>query len=144
MASLRNREGKPRWPIDCARPGQMRRATPTLAQFAAKTPHRARLGQRVGPDFDFDRVPPIWRAGRKNRTALYRNFGLPLLPKETALRAITLACNYGRACGYLTVDGRDVGDVLIAKNLAHTYSVDAIRARGASLIVRSPTQAGRS
>jgi endonuclease YncB( thermonuclease family) len=39
----------------------------------------------------------------------------------------TMACNYRRACGYLTVDGRDVGDVLIAENLAHplecgTYS----------------------
>jgi endonuclease YncB( thermonuclease family) len=33
----------------------------------------------------------------------------------------TFACNYGRACGYLTVDGRDVGEVLIAENLAHPY-----------------------
>jgi endonuclease YncB( thermonuclease family) len=31
----------------------------------------------------------------------------------------TMACNYGRACGYLAVDGQDVGDVLIAENLAH-------------------------
>ena len=31
----------------------------------------------------------------------------------------TVACNYKRACGYLTVDGQDVGDVLIAENLAH-------------------------
>ena len=31
----------------------------------------------------------------------------------------TTACNYGRACGYLTIDGGDVGDVLIAENLAH-------------------------
>jgi endonuclease YncB( thermonuclease family) len=31
----------------------------------------------------------------------------------------TKLCNYGRACGYLTVDGQDVGDVLIAENLAH-------------------------
>jgi hypothetical protein len=31
----------------------------------------------------------------------------------------TMACNYGRACGYLTIDGQDVGDVLIAENLAH-------------------------
>jgi endonuclease YncB( thermonuclease family) len=31
----------------------------------------------------------------------------------------TMACNYGRACGYLTVDGQDVGDALIAENLAH-------------------------
>jgi endonuclease YncB( thermonuclease family) len=31
----------------------------------------------------------------------------------------TMACNYKRACGYLTIDGQDVGDVLIAENLAH-------------------------
>jgi endonuclease YncB( thermonuclease family) len=31
----------------------------------------------------------------------------------------TMACNYGRACGYLTVDGQDVSDTLIAENLAH-------------------------
>jgi endonuclease YncB( thermonuclease family) len=31
----------------------------------------------------------------------------------------TMACNYGRACGYLTIDGQDVGDVMIAENLAH-------------------------
>ncbi len=31
----------------------------------------------------------------------------------------TKACNHGRACGYLTVDGQDAGDVLIAENLAH-------------------------
>jgi hypothetical protein len=30
-----------------------------------------------------------------------------------------MASNYRLACGYLTVDGRDVGDVLIAENLAH-------------------------
>jgi hypothetical protein len=27
-----------------------------------------------------------------------------------------MACHYGRSCGYLTIDGRDVGDVLIAEN----------------------------
>src|ERR1700722_17854526 len=31
----------------------------------------------------------------------------------------TMSSNYGRACGYLTIDGQDVGDVLIAENLAH-------------------------
>jgi endonuclease YncB( thermonuclease family) len=31
----------------------------------------------------------------------------------------TIVCNYGRACGYLTIDGQDAGDVLIAENLAH-------------------------
>jgi hypothetical protein len=30
-----------------------------------------------------------------------------------------MACNCGRACGYLTVDGQDVGDALIAESLAH-------------------------
>jgi micrococcal nuclease len=30
-------------------------------------------------------------------------------------------CNYGRSCGFLTVDGRDVGDVLIAENLAAPF-----------------------
>jgi endonuclease YncB( thermonuclease family) len=33
----------------------------------------------------------------------------------------TRACNWGRACGYLTVDGHDVGDILIAENLARPY-----------------------
>ena len=31
----------------------------------------------------------------------------------------TMARNYWRACGYLTIDGQDAGDVLIAENLAH-------------------------
>jgi hypothetical protein len=31
----------------------------------------------------------------------------------------TMAGNYGRARGYQTVDGQNVGDVLIAENLAH-------------------------
>src|SRR6266576_3517171 len=42
----------------------MRRATPTLVQFAAKTPYRARPGQRVEPVFDFDRVPPDVESGQ--------------------------------------------------------------------------------
>jgi hypothetical protein len=29
-----------------------------------------------------------------------------------------MACNYGRACGVLTVDGEDVGDTLMSENLA--------------------------
>jgi endonuclease YncB( thermonuclease family) len=33
----------------------------------------------------------------------------------------TMACNYGRACAYLTVDGKDVGDTLIDEHLAHLY-----------------------
>jgi endonuclease YncB( thermonuclease family) len=30
----------------------------------------------------------------------------------------TMACNWGRRCGTLKVDGRDVGDILIAEQLA--------------------------
>src|SRR5262245_37748370 len=33
----------------------------------------------------------------------------------------TPRCNYGRACGVLTVRGRDVGEVLISEGLAHPY-----------------------
>ncbi len=33
----------------------------------------------------------------------------------------TQACNYGRACGSLRVDGRDVGDILISEGLAVPY-----------------------
>jgi endonuclease YncB( thermonuclease family) len=33
----------------------------------------------------------------------------------------TVACNYGRACGYLTVGGQDVGDILTSERLAHSY-----------------------
>jgi hypothetical protein len=32
-----------------------------------------------------------------------------------------MACNYGRACGVLTVEGEDVGNILMAENLAHPY-----------------------
>jgi endonuclease YncB( thermonuclease family) len=31
----------------------------------------------------------------------------------------TMACNYGRACGVLTVEDEDVGNILMAENLAH-------------------------
>jgi len=33
----------------------------------------------------------------------------------------TARCNYGRYCATLTVDGRDVGEILIAEGLAHRY-----------------------
>jgi len=33
----------------------------------------------------------------------------------------TEACNYGRACGVLTINGRDAGDILIAEGLARPY-----------------------
>jgi endonuclease YncB( thermonuclease family) len=39
----------------------------------------------------------------------------------------TRRCNYGRLCGTLTVDGRDVGDVLISEGLAHRYVCDGGR-----------------
>jgi micrococcal nuclease len=33
----------------------------------------------------------------------------------------TRLCNYGRACGHLSVDGRDAGAALIAEGLARPY-----------------------
>jgi endonuclease YncB( thermonuclease family) len=36
-------------------------------------------------------------------------------------------CNFGRLCGVLTVDGRDVGDVLIGEGLAHRYVCSGTR-----------------
>lgn len=33
----------------------------------------------------------------------------------------TSECNYGRSCGTLSVDGRDVGSVLISEGLARSY-----------------------
>lgn len=30
----------------------------------------------------------------------------------------TMACNFARSCGFLSVDGRDVGEILIAEGLA--------------------------
>ena len=37
----------------------------------------------------------------------------------------TDACNYGRLCGRLKADGRDVGQILIAEGLAETYTCSA-------------------
>lgn len=37
----------------------------------------------------------------------------------------TSRCNYGRFCGSLTVDGRDVGRILINEGLAHPYVCNA-------------------
>jgi endonuclease YncB( thermonuclease family) len=39
----------------------------------------------------------------------------------------TKACNWGRACAYLIVDGKDVGGVLMAELLAHPYVCSAYR-----------------
>jgi endonuclease YncB( thermonuclease family) len=33
----------------------------------------------------------------------------------------TQQCNNGQTCGRLTVDGKDVGAILVAENLAHTF-----------------------
>ena len=38
----------------------------------------------------------------------------------------TSECNYGRACGILHVDGRDVGSVLIAEGLARPFTCGAM------------------
>jgi hypothetical protein len=46
-----------------------------------------------------------------------------------------MACNWKMACGYLTADGQDVGDVLISE-------ADAIRANGAPR--RDPQSRGSS
>lgn len=39
----------------------------------------------------------------------------------------TQACNFGRICGVLAVDGRDVADKLIAEGLARSYVCGATR-----------------
>jgi endonuclease YncB( thermonuclease family) len=39
----------------------------------------------------------------------------------------TKNCNYGRLCGSLSIDGRDVGQILIGEGLAHTYVCSATR-----------------
>lgn len=36
----------------------------------------------------------------------------------------TRDCNHGRLCGRLTIDGQDVGDILIAEGLARPYRYD--------------------
>ena len=39
----------------------------------------------------------------------------------------TKLCNYGRLCGKLTIDGRDVGQILIGEGLAHAYVCEGTR-----------------
>lgn len=39
----------------------------------------------------------------------------------------TEACNYGRACGSLFADGRDVGDILVSERLAVPYRCGGTR-----------------
>jgi micrococcal nuclease len=40
-------------------------------------------------------------------------------------KALTKDCNAGRRCGHLTVNGRDVGEILIAEGLAMPYVCEA-------------------
>jgi endonuclease YncB( thermonuclease family) len=39
----------------------------------------------------------------------------------------TPACNYGRACGTLRANGRDVGDILVEEHLAVAFHCSAMR-----------------
>jgi endonuclease YncB( thermonuclease family) len=38
----------------------------------------------------------------------------------------TASCNFGRSCGSLTIDGRDVGSILIAEGLARPFRCGSI------------------
>jgi endonuclease YncB( thermonuclease family) len=67
--------------------------------LAARATSRLRQLVRTGGDLDLKLTPCSCRPGTEG----------------------TMACNYGRACGVLTVEGEDVGDVLMAENLAHPY-----------------------
>jgi endonuclease YncB( thermonuclease family) len=66
--------------------------------LAARATSRLQQIIRLGKAIDLELVDCSWLAGTEGMTRLY---------------------NYGRACGHLTVDGQDVGDTLIAENLAH-------------------------
>jgi hypothetical protein len=65
--------------------------------LAARATSRLRQIPRTGDDIDLQVVDCSCRPGTEG----------------------TRWCNYGRACGYLTVDGHDVGDTLVNENLAH-------------------------
>jgi endonuclease YncB( thermonuclease family) len=65
--------------------------------LAARATSRLRQIIRTGDDIDLQLIECSCRPGTEG----------------------TRWCNYGRACGYLTVNGRDVGDILTAENLAH-------------------------
>jgi endonuclease YncB( thermonuclease family) len=67
--------------------------------LAARATSRLRQMIQIGQDIDLQLVECSCRPGTEGTTA----------------------CNWGRACGYLTVDGRDVGETLISENLAHPY-----------------------
>jgi micrococcal nuclease len=68
-----------------------------ICTLAARATSRLRQILRTGDDIDLQVVDCSCRPGTEG----------------------TRWCNYGRACGYLTVDGQDVGDTLVAENLAH-------------------------
>jgi endonuclease YncB( thermonuclease family) len=65
--------------------------------LAARAASRLRQIIRTGDDIDLQIIDCSCRPGTEG----------------------TRWCNYGRACGYLTVDSQDVGDKLVAENLAH-------------------------
>jgi endonuclease YncB( thermonuclease family) len=65
--------------------------------LAARAASRLRQLIRTAEDIDLQVVPCSCKPGTEG----------------------TRWCNYGRACGYLTIDGQDAGDVLVAEKLAH-------------------------
>jgi endonuclease YncB( thermonuclease family) len=65
--------------------------------LAARATSRLRQLIRTGGNLDLKLIPCSCRPGTEG----------------------TMACNYGRACGVLTVEDEDVGDILLAENLAH-------------------------
>jgi endonuclease YncB( thermonuclease family) len=76
--------------------------------FRAQCPSERELGNRAtfrlrqlvaAGGIDLERVPCACRIGTEG----------------------TPRCNYGRSCGVLRARGRDVGTLLIAEGLAHTY-----------------------
>jgi endonuclease YncB( thermonuclease family) len=67
--------------------------------LAARAASRLRQMITIGQDIDLQIVECSCRSGAEG----------------------TPACNWGRACGYLTVDGQDVGEALISEKLAHSY-----------------------
>ena len=66
---------------------------------AARATSRLRQLIRNGGDLDLKLIPCSCRPGTEG----------------------TMACNNGRACGVLTVEDEDVGDILMAENLARPY-----------------------
>jgi endonuclease YncB( thermonuclease family) len=67
--------------------------------LAARATSRLRQLVRTGGDLDLKLIACSCRPGTEG----------------------TMGCNYGRACGVLTVEGEDVGEILMAENLARPY-----------------------